>query len=561
MNAPTQAGIAGTNETVASSGWKSLWDGVSDWVEGRIGVPGDSEEKRRRKLLFTITSILVVPAGVIWGSLYYAFGEHTVALIPLAYSVITLLDFLCLLQFGMYETCRQIQQVLILLLPFALQIALGGFVGGSTVILWSFIAVLSAVLFGSIREASWWFAAFVSAILVAALVQPSLEIENRLPHEIVFLFFILNLVTVPTIVFVVLYSFVTDRRKLRELEVAYLNQEMMLRQSEKLATLGTLAAGVAHELNNPAAATHRAAEQLRDAFARLEAAHVRLNRISFDESAQRQVQELEHRIRDHATRPANLDALARSDHEAVVEEWLAANGIEDPWDLAPPLVAQGLDPAALADLRAIFDAEEFPVLLQWASSAFPVYALLNEIGHGSSRLSEIVGALRGYTYLGQAPVQPVNIHEGIDNTLVILANKLRKGVTVRREYGPDVPPVMASGNELNQVWTNLLVNAVDALNGGGRITIRTFRDGEHVVIHIDDDGSGIPAEIQSRIFDPFFTTKPPGKGTGLGLSTTHTIVTEKHKGTISVESRPGFTRFTVKLPVGNQSENVTAKGE
>jgi signal transduction histidine kinase len=184
-----------------------------------------------------------------------------------------------------------------------------------------------------------------------------------------------------------------------------------------------------------------------------------------------------------------------------------------------------------------------------------VYTLLNEIGQGSTRISEIVGALKSYSYLGQAPVQSVNIHEGIDNTLVILRNKLKTGITVHREYDLNLRPIVAYGSELNQVWTNLLDNAADALNGKGEIIIRTKHSEKSVQVEIEDNGPGIPKEIQSRIFDPFFTTKELGKGTGLGLSTSYSIIVEKHNGEISIESKPGQTCFTIVLPINLPTNN------
>jgi PAS domain S-box-containing protein len=324
--------------------------------------------------------------------------------------------------------------------------------------------------------------------------------------------------------------------------------ESALRQSERMATLGTLAAGVAHELNNPAAATRRAADQLSEAFADLEAAHRRLDAIAEEGSAREVLEELDARARSHAVRPSDLGAVERSDREAELEDWLDENDVDGAWELAPTLVSQDLDAQDLDRLLDRVGPQGLPVVLAWASSAFRVYLLTHEIGQGSARISEIVGALKSYSYLGQAPVQAVDLHEGIDNTLVILRNKLKHGIEVRREYGA-VPPVAAHGSELNQVWTNLLDNAADAMDGKGTITIRTHQDGAWAVVEIVDDGPGIAASIQHKVFDPFFTTKEPGEGTGLGLSTTYSIVTERHHGTISVTSVPGETRFTVRLPI------------
>jgi signal transduction histidine kinase len=526
---------------------QGVWTG---WIERRLCAPGDDEETRHRKVQFTVASILVVPAGLVWGVLYFAFGERAVAAIPVAYSVLTLLDLLLLLQQRRFEAFRKAQQLLILVLPVALQLALGGFVGSSVVILWSLIAVLMALLYGGAREALGWFTAYGLAVVAAAWLQPRLMIDNKLPHPVVLALFVLNVVGVSSIAFVVLYSFVTDRRKLRELEVAYLNQELMLRQSEKLATLGTLAAGIAHELNNPAAAVGRAAGQLRELFTGLEEAGLRLRLLALTVPAQEALRSLQQQARERAATPNDLDPLGRSDREAAVEEWLEEHRIEDSWRLAAPLADQGLDPPALSRLATVLEGEALSAGLAWAARLFPVYTLLNEIGQGSARVSEIVGALKSYTYLGQAPVQTVDLHEGLDNTLVILRGKLKAGINVHRDYDRDIPKLAAHGSELNQVWTNLLDNAADAMGGKGDITIRTRRRDGWAVVEIEDDGPGIPKEIVPRVFDPFFTTKAPGKGTGLGLSTSHAIVTKQHRGEIRVESRPGLTRFTVMLPIG-----------
>ena len=325
--------------------------------------------------------------------------------------------------------------------------------------------------------------------------------------------------------------------------------ERALRQSERMATLGTLAAGIAHELNNPAAATGRAADQLVAAFGTLEDARAMLDRADITPGARALLHDLEERARGQAGRPSELSTMQRSDREAEIEDWLDDHDVADGWALAPGLVAQGLSPVDLDSLETTVGAAHLGPALTWSTAAHRVHSLAHEIGQGSGRISEIVQAMKSYSYLGQAPVQSVDVHEGLDTTLVILRNKLKQGIEVRREYEPQLPAIAAYGAELNQVWTNLLDNAADALGGRGTVVIRTRREGDSVEVEIEDDGPGVPEAIQHQVFDPFFTTKEPGKGTGLGLATSYSIVTEKHHGSMSLHSRPGSTTFTVRLPI------------
>lgn len=324
--------------------------------------------------------------------------------------------------------------------------------------------------------------------------------------------------------------------------------EAMLRQGEKMAQLGTLTAGVAHELNNPAAAVRRGADQINDAISRFAAARGALGNADFSDEEQQALEEETTRAMETAARPPILDALARSDREDEVETALEDANVENAWELASPLASLGYDADAISDLAARFSGDKMTAVANVLSTAYDVYNLLAEIGQGAGRISEIVKALKSYSYLDQAPVQEVDIHEGIDDTLLILRSKLKDGVTVTRKYG-DVPRIQAHGSELNQVWTNLLDNAIDAMGGEGDIVIRTHADDGFVVVEIEDHGAGIPENIQGRVFDAFFTTKPPGKGTGMGLDITYNIVVYKHSGAISLNSEPGKTVFTVRLPV------------
>jgi len=345
------------------------------------------------------------------------------------------------------------------------------------------------------------------------------------------------------------YVYGADITARKRAEEALRDSETMLRQSEKMAVLGTLTAGVAHELNNPAAAVKSAAGQLEAAIAQFGQTQSRLSGLALAATQQEALQRLIHQAREHATSPLELNALARSDRERELETWLEERGMADAWKLAPTLVNLNYDIAGLTTLADEFAPDQLPAVIGGLVATYVVHSVLTEIGQSAGRIAEIVKALKSYSYLDKAPVQAVDVHEGLDNTLLVLAHKLKSGIGVRKEYAPHLPKIQANGSELNQVWTNIIDNAADALEGQGEITIRTRQDGQQVVIEIEDDGPGIPAEVQSRIFEPFFTTKPPGLGTGLGLDISYNIVVHKHRGDIKVLSQPGRTCFQVWLPV------------
>jgi len=333
----------------------------------------------------------------------------------------------------------------------------------------------------------------------------------------------------------------TVTRRLRQ-------NEGLLRQSEKMAALGTLSAGLAHELNNPAAAVRRSVEQLRSALSVWTKASIDLDHCTLSPAQLRVINDLRTALETRLKADLGLDPLARSDRESEMQTWLEDIGIEDGWELAPALVASGWELEALKNLAPSFDPETLVLVIRWLAAGCSVYSLLNETHMGAERISEIVKSVKAYSYLDQAPVQEVDVHEGLENTLIILRHKTKEGINIKRDYDPNLPHIEAYGSELNQVWTNIIDNAVDAMHGKGDVTIRTRANDGKVTVEIEDNGPGIPKEIQSRIFEPFFTTKPPGQGTGLGLHISYTII-NNHYGQLKVQSQPGRTVFIVTLPV------------
>lgn len=322
--------------------------------------------------------------------------------------------------------------------------------------------------------------------------------------------------------------------------------EALLHQQEKMAALGTLSAGLAHELNNPAAAAQRSASELNKTLVRLQVLTHEIEATAFRTG---QVAWLDAFMQEASRRfssPVKLGALEKIEQVDQLQAWLEANAVKSAWEYAPAMVGFGWNVEELEKLKA---SACFDLSIEWLGIGCMTVGLLSEVGQASERISQIVRAMKSYTYLDQAPLLEVDVHEGLENTLVIMQHKLKHGVTVKREYSPSLPRIEAYASELNQVWTNIIDNAVDAMNGKGEIQLRTYAEEDRVVVEIIDNGPGIPEEIRARIYDPFFTTKPPGKGTGLGLHISHDIVANRHHGQLLVESKPGETKFRVILPV------------
>jgi signal transduction histidine kinase len=321
-------------------------------------------------------------------------------------------------------------------------------------------------------------------------------------------------------------------------------------QEDKLMALGKLSAGLAHELNNPAAAARRAADELLEALEELRAADLRLCRHDISAEQRAFINEFEQRAIARQEDAQPLGALEQSDREDALALWLEDRDVREGWSVAPHLVEAGVDVAALGPVAAHVGEEALGDVLARVAAQLRTARLVRDIKAGTTRISELVGAIKEYSYMDQAPVQEIDLHKGLENTLLILKHKLKKkNIEVVRDYAEDLPRVTAFGSELNQVWTNLIDNAIDAMPDGGRLKVRTKREPADVMVEVRDNGPGIPPEVRSRIFEPFFTTKPVGEGTGLGLDTSMRIV-RKHRGNLRFESKPGDTCFQVRLPLG-----------
>ncbi|MEV7980260.1 ATP-binding protein [Streptomyces sp. NPDC086519] len=332
------------------------------------------------------------------------------------------------------------------------------------------------------------------------------------------------------------------------------NTQAAIGQRERLLALGSLSAGLTHELNNPAAAAVRATSTLRERVAKM---RHKLGVIASGPFSREQLAgliEIQERTAERVAKASSLSPLETSDREDALTDWLEDHGIEHGWELAPTFVQAGLDIDWLEQVAAAVDEEILPNAVGWLNYTIETELLMNEIDDSTTRISHLVDAAKQYSQLDRAPYRVVDVHELLDSTLLMLSGKMGQGIQVVKEYDRTVPPVPAYPAELNQVWTNLIDNAVCAMKDGdgdgqGTLTVRTALDHEQLLVEFGDTGTGIAPEIKDRIFDPFFTTKPVGQGTGLGLDISWRIIVNKHHGSMRVESEPGDTRFQVLLPL------------
>ena len=321
--------------------------------------------------------------------------------------------------------------------------------------------------------------------------------------------------------------------------------ESTARQRASLITLGTLAAGLAHEINNPAAAATRAVDDLDTVCQTLLSS---LGRLASDEISASQFTALDALRREIEHGSAVADPLAMADQEEALSSWLASRGVVRDWLIAPPLAAAGAGLGWCERAAAVLPGAALQPGLEWVASTLSAAILLAEIKESTGRIFGLVAAIRSYSQMDRASAQYVDVTDGLESTLVMLGYKLGTGVTVDRQYSAGVPRIEAYPGELNQVWTNLIDNALDAMDGAGTLRLATRADGDHVVIEVGDTGPGMPPEVAARAFEPFYTTKDVGQGAGLGLDIAQHIVVARHGGTIAIDSRPGDTVLRVRIP-------------
>ncbi|MEY9810447.1 ATP-binding protein [Streptomyces albogriseolus] len=322
-------------------------------------------------------------------------------------------------------------------------------------------------------------------------------------------------------------------------------------QRERLLALGSLSAGLTHELNNPAAAAVRATASLRERVGKMRRKLRVISEGAYDRETLAGLIEIQERTAERVAKAPALSPLEASDREDLLSDWLDDHGVTEGWRIAPTFVQAGLDVGWLEQVAAAVDEETLPSAVGWLNYTVETELLMDEIQDSAARISHLVDAAKQYSQLDRAPFQVADVHELLDSTLLMLSGKL-KGIRVAKEYDRALPRVPAYPAELNQVWTNLVDNAVAAMreaDGEGTLTVRTARENDRLLVEFGDTGPGIPAEIRDRVFDPFFTTKPVGEGTGLGLDISWRIVVNKHHGSLRFESEPGDTRFQVLLPL------------
>lgn len=524
-----------------------LWDIAARF--GAIGDrPEDSEDDRQRHRFMLITGVSMSLGGVIWGTLSIAAGLYAHSLIPYGYTVVTIINFAVLSRGRNFAAARTVQILISLLLPFLFQWSLGGFVASGAMMIWAMLALVCALSFESKRAAVMWLGLYLGLTVVSGFLDPTLARPPQLPEGGLGPFsFAINIATVSATVFVLTIYFL-HRRDLANEELRRKNEQIArsqqaLVQSEKMAALGQLVAGVAHELNTPLGAIVGSVGNIGAALER-----------TLDElpevlvaSTPEEVAGLRAIVR--AGGEGNHAVTSREERElrGLLEAELTARQVPDAGRLARALVSMGTG-AEIEPHLPLLRSPRAPALVRSAGGLTSMRRNSATIKTAAERASKIVFALKSFAHPGTVSGEPVTakLADNLETVLTLYQNQIKNGVVLVRTF-EDPCLVRGHHDELNQVWTNLVHNALQAMQYKGRLELRLAREPRGVIVQVIDSGPGIPAEALSRIFEPFYTTKPQGEGSGLGLSISRDIV-ERHHGRLSAESQPGRTVFTVSLP-------------
>lgn len=524
-----------------------------DQVEG--GQPSQDpsavDPRVRNAVVLTVANT-VGAAGVVWGAIYLLLGLPGASVYPFTFSVATLINVLAHRRHRDFRRYVAVELALVLLIPTVLMLHLGGFTPSGGVGLWALVAPIGALLaVGPTATSLAVFIGFVSAVGAGVWANSAVRSVETLPPAAVDMFLLINVAAVSLVAFWGMRTFLVtndelrqEQVRLRAIEKTYVAQEAMMHQHERLATLGKLSAGISHELNNPAAAVGRATVHLGEVVHRLIDNATAMLRLGVSHEGLSWVAET-------ARNGVTTDPIELSDREDRLGRWLEAREVDDPWELASALAELGFDTDSLGTASERYSERQILSALGWISDVSRANRLITEMRTGTGRISEIVAALKGYSHMDSSTMLSFDVRAGIEDTLVILKSKLQ-GIEIRKHFPDALPLVTGHPGELNQVWTNLIANAAEALDGSGSIMIEAAADDDAVRVMIEDDGPGIPETLIDSVFDPFVTTKAPGEGTGLGLNLSHQIVVDRHGGSIRVESTPGRTRFTVRLPATEQ---------
>ena len=524
-----------------------FWSSI-ERLGGLADRASDTDEERQRHRFLLITGVSMGFGGVVWGTLSFLAGLYREGLIPYGYTCVTVVNFWLLWRTKNFVRARTVQVLISLLLPFLFQWMLGGFVSSGAMMIWSMLALVAALSFESRSASMRWLVVYLSLTAVSALIDHRLSRPRGLPEGgLGSLAFAINLATVSATVFglTIYFLHLRDRsnEELMRKNIQLARSQQALVQSEKMAALGQLVAGVAHELNTPLGAIGASVGNIATALDQC------LDELpeTLAASSPEDVARLRALLTDCGTGGAAVTSREERSRRAALSDHLEALGVVDARKVARALVSMGIGEHVDAPLP-LFRSSRAEPLLRAASDLVSLRRNSNTIRTAADRAAKIVFALKSYAHPGAASGEPVEarIADNLETVLTLYQNQPKNGVELVRSFD-DPGLVRGHHEELNQVWTNLIHNALQAMGYKGRLELRVANAGGRVSVQIIDSGPGIPPEVRPRIFEPFYTTKGQGEGSGLGLSICKEIV-ERHEGSLTVESAPGHTVFTVSLP-------------